>query len=584
MNDKSVTNIMDESQKLQANTKRMWLKHNLKNGLEYIDRNFKLVIPPIRHSNFSIYLYPCYPNTNTKLYIYVDFCHDHYKIIDLLGNGESSKYQDQGYGTLLVNLALQVMRCFSDKKILVKGNISNLNDNDLEKSSSRRHHFWQSFGFKLKSPELYNTPMQAHLNNLNIIDRGMIQHSLSTTLNLHIFYSFINRPTAQESDVTLINNLDLELFSTKQITKYNIINKIRLHSIKWANRLAYSSIIIFIAGTLFLFYPLSTDQLKWFSVLSIVALLFIPNFLTYRLAGFLPGYRRSEKQNKKRLESILSIRNELISLEKKRGGFIWRIYNPLAKIDPTIKNKAFDKMANLSKNQHFELINYQHYGEMLSLLNDKLEKNYLIQPDHNKKIEIDFLFDKYSPSINIKQLEKFAKNLTKTHYIQHVNRLLKKIPQNNLVVNSDNSGFYEFPTLINRLVDDISQIELYVYGEPYWEMQHLYIKLYLSDGVLDFQTMMCTWKQERSDELVNNLCELWRNNLISRTYTNIDYDGIGRYEKKYVSEDPKTFLMDIFNMMNTRWITASDINQYQKKLNDIIIPLVNQSTSPKNFG
>ena len=163
--------------------------------MEYQDKYTRIQITSIINDGFYIYLYPQKSNSQS-IYLCVTLSDNFIRIEDLVGNGEHSGFQNKGYGTLLVNLAIQIIRLiYNDRpNILVTGRVSNMDDEDLVRSSQRRNHFWSSFGFKLKDQKAYNTRMEARLSDLVLKDRGMLSDSLSSMLSLSKFYRYFNRP------------------------------------------------------------------------------------------------------------------------------------------------------------------------------------------------------------------------------------------------------------------------------------------------------------------------------------------------------------------------------------------------------
>ena len=563
MDNDNIKDLMAEFHKQQHDTERMWLQYRLSKGLEYIDRHFNLVLTPVSAlSKFSIYLYPDYPREDHSIYIHFDIFTDHTRMVDLVGNGENSGYQNQGYGTLLVNLALQVMRTIVDNNIPVEGDVSNRGDEDIDTSGARRHHFWQSFGFKPAGPDSHNTTMVANLDELKILNRGSIEGILPTTLRLAEFYPPANRPVIQAQLEKTLRELDVRSFATADLPDANTIYQARTRSLNWTSRLAYLSILCTAGGLAALLYPLSATGWQWLTVATGLGLLTAPGFMTARLVKFVPWYRNAVQDNQGRLDGIQQIQQTIIDLEAAHDGFAWRLYEPLAHIDAGIRSEAFDAIAHSSRSRSSGNVPYQHYGELLAKLQEKVMQNYT-RPAMPASAGSDFLFGDLSDGLDIKQLEGFALTLRPGQFTQQVNRLLKACTDNLLVITGGNTQLYEFPTLIDHLDDEICQIELYRDGEPHWNNPRLGIKLYVSEGVLDFRTTLCAWKSVRAQELVATLGELWRYNLVKQTFIQVDDEGRGRPHKRFMDNEPRAFLLAVFDLLNAHWISAADLKRYQ---------------------
>lgn len=112
---------------------------------------------------------------------------------DLIGNGfNTNPYvnrQNSGYGTLLVNLALQHLKREYLGTTCVTGVLSSQGDPKhdpqlAEACNARRRHFWASFGFRLEVDRASNTRMMARLDELTPKRHGMCANGFARYMPL----------------------------------------------------------------------------------------------------------------------------------------------------------------------------------------------------------------------------------------------------------------------------------------------------------------------------------------------------------------------------------------------------------------
>lgn len=97
---------------------------------------------------------------------------------DILGNNYESGIQGKGFGTLLVNVAIQALREKLPTDAEVTGQMSDVGDPQeptlLEICRSRRAKFWESFGFRILPGEWGFQKIRAKLSDLKEKRDGLV--------------------------------------------------------------------------------------------------------------------------------------------------------------------------------------------------------------------------------------------------------------------------------------------------------------------------------------------------------------------------------------------------------------------------
>lgn len=122
-------------------------------------------------------------------------------IIDLNGTKAGNALHDQGYGTLAMNLGIQLIHFYFNipmghpkaRMLCVSGNISHEaapgvpGSQEYMEDAARRVAFWQRFGFWVREETYPKLPMKANLGDLRLLDGPDTPHGIPRTLPLSRF-------------------------------------------------------------------------------------------------------------------------------------------------------------------------------------------------------------------------------------------------------------------------------------------------------------------------------------------------------------------------------------------------------------
>ncbi len=122
-------------------------------------------------------------------------------IIDLNGTKAGNALHGQGYGTLAMNLGIQLIHFYFNipmgypkaRMLCVSGNISHKaapgvpGSQEYREDAARRVAFWQRFGFWVREEAHPKLPMKANLGDLHLLDGPDTPHSVPRTLSLSRF-------------------------------------------------------------------------------------------------------------------------------------------------------------------------------------------------------------------------------------------------------------------------------------------------------------------------------------------------------------------------------------------------------------
>jgi len=202
----------------------MSTKQKLSKGLEWISGKTKITVQSDGNC-LDVELYPDYPNERSSISLFLNIQRNkRVRVMDLVGNGYYTHYQDGGYGTLIFNIGIQALYAFygvttSDPlthEIVVFGQISSSGDPSDEPERSecgdRRNGFWSGYGFKLKEPDAFDTPMKAKLVDLHLRGLGVTVNGTPRIVELEDFWLKGEAPSLFKSDLQILMDVDFEQF------------------------------------------------------------------------------------------------------------------------------------------------------------------------------------------------------------------------------------------------------------------------------------------------------------------------------------------------------------------------------------
>ncbi|WMS89283.1 hypothetical protein [Pleionea litopenaei] len=358
----------------------MFDMRDLKQGLEWIEGRTKITIE-VCGNNIDIHLYPDYPSEKNR--VSLDLCivyGNRVWVRDLLGNGFSSGIQNKGYGTLLFNIGIQVIYTYfgiaqgnpEANNILVSGKTSSVGDPGNEPAKSecrdRRNGFWSNFGFKLKEPDGFFTPMKAKLSELHARLDGKTENGTLYGLDLEQFWLKGNAPLLFESDIRSLMKLDIESLDLDICPTQDDIEG------EWVKAVYWSKIIrktlfcgLSVVAVYFAFSWLDLLHAFSMSFTAIFICYFLSMYLDERSWRYLPAYKKYNLLQNKRGEIISNARQYIKELEKQHNGFFWRLYQGLRVIDQSLSANIFNEMSEHSKSlyTYFLADRYDDYAKFI---------------------------------------------------------------------------------------------------------------------------------------------------------------------------------------------------------------------------
>lgn len=541
-----------------------WLKYNLTKGMEYREKDVRIHITPCKSNGFSISLDPNIRERRSTIRIHIGFRGDEITVQDLVGNGEGTQYQDKGYGTLLFNLALQVIRVIylDDPDTTVMGDVSNKSDSaDIEGCAKRRNHFWNSFGFTLVDPSAPNTPMSSPLHALKMVDRGLVQGYIPTTLGLSAFYRYFNRCLVPERDAIPIKAINLDDISHKGITSKDKLAALLLRAgsqVNWAFGLL-AIVTIGLCLAFVLEAELAHDAIFKILAASGAALFVFYALLLHKLIGLMPAYRTYLALSEQRRQEITVIQKKIMGIEDELQGAVERVYNALAPSHPLLRDQKLQETARASNTDLVEYVDTETYARLIASIQQILSTPYTLGKDPATELD-DFFFGKINSCISNHNLQQFIHKLDSASLAYQMNRILRRCDHNQLIVTDDTSCPTGFDQFAKKIASDVTLIELYRSREP-TKGPELYIRFYLSEGCLDFRATLSVWKMIRAEELVVCLRALHRNGLIEKTFIKVDENGRGYSERQFLPTTPKETIMEVMCFLNAGWMSEDDIDE-----------------------
>lgn len=540
-----------------------WIRHNLKHGMEYQGKNVRINFVPDQSGGFAIYLDPNTKERRNTVNLFVGFKSGEIVIQDLVGNGESSQYQNKRYGTLLFNIAIQVIRVLyrDEPDLLVKGQVSNKSDSgDLDDGARRRNHFWKSFGFTLDDPTAHNTWMAAPIHALKVVDRGLVDGKIPTTLALSRFYRYFNRCLISEQDVSAIKEVNLDDLDHSGLpSKEKMAGLLRLARTqgRWifgilASMLMGLGVALIVRGDFSREVAFNT-----ITVMGVALFLFYILYL-YKLVGLAPAYREHDKLSKKRNNALTDIRNKILEIEDKLQGAVERAYRALAPLHTSLREQELQETVRKISSTRIDYLDTWQYAQLIKAIQNLLSSPYTLGKDPVTDIE-DFLFGRVCRSISNHALQPFLHRLDSDSFIFQLNRLLKQCDQNRLIVTDGTSYPTGFDLFVKHIARDVNLVEFYRSSEPK-NNPELYIRFFLSEGCLDFRATLTVWKMIRAEELVRCLRALQRNSLMKKAFIKVDTNARGYFENHFLPSEPKETILEVMCFLNAWWMDEDDID------------------------
>ncbi len=364
----------------------LYTKEHLEQGLEWISGKTKISVKH-NHNFIDVTLYPNYPNKDDHINLFLKIGWDkHITVTDLIGNGYNSRYQGQGYGSLIFNVGIQAIYCFFKEtdsefdptQIKITGSVSDSGDPPEEPAKTecfqRRNKFWRSRGFTLKDPTKPQTSMQARLSELIMTKDGITNNGAPKYIKLDDFWLKDKAPALLKSDIDALMKVGLDLDSLSSIPTPEKIDEKWQNAIRWSRFISKPLLVIAILSVSYFSF---TYLPIWDALSYSVTGLFVSYIGCYFLQGWLytklPIYRSYKQLQSLRGDKIRAIRNTIEKIEDSHNGLIWRIHEGLVKLNKSYDQTKFEKLAEHSKNQYFFYLQdkyeqYVHFIEHSKLL------------------------------------------------------------------------------------------------------------------------------------------------------------------------------------------------------------------------
>lgn len=196
---------------------------------------------------------------------------DNAEFVDLVGNGPSTNNHLAGYGRLLVNVAIDLMRRYyaGVDGVVVRGLVSDAGNGDTKDDIARRARFWMDTGMVLEQPELPVTKMAANLDDLQLRLSGSAN---SVCGYRHIPISDFWRPEVAHS---LLNSLE-EINITQRLLNAAKSADAGIESIKMLRGRIKSTgaVAVAISAAVFLMLFNAYGAQPWLMTLAVILLVF----------------------------------------------------------------------------------------------------------------------------------------------------------------------------------------------------------------------------------------------------------------------------------------------------------------------
>lgn len=452
------------------------------------------------------------------------------KIHDLSEKGQNifpwknERIWGNGFGTLVVNTFIELMRLIyfdgkyanliidgkCNKDILIRGSASI--SGSSEESFEKRKRFWSRFGFTFedKSTGRFSAKL-SDLSCVKGVTTTLTSSDISLISSIKGFWRPINRPliksyrkileeTCWEKFQERIDDAKKYQPPLSAISTYGVVDKISL----------LCSIIF------------SEKKYDQYVVLE-----------KHR-------YLRSHAE---------SIVNEIAKIEEEYPGFAYRVYEYWSRFSKNIAIKKYKEIAKFSKHKNISLLTdmYEEYIELMTITSNYFKQygNFYNRDEFECAKYKDFLFGEIiSNKIYISNLGNFSQILSED-LNGHIDRLLRNLSDNCLIVSSSNSSSAEFGEILKN-IPDVHLVELYPFPSHNggW---YLYMKTFHESGVIDFHCDWEVYKDVRVNEMVSNaIYPLFSQKLNSKCY----FTENGK--KQFLSSNPRAFLEAVFDIVDLK--------------------------------
>jgi hypothetical protein len=516
----------------------------------------------LRDNWLDIYYFPDQTRDEPNIRLFVELRENSVKFTDLIGNGTGTGYQCKYIGTVLVNLAIQMLKLIYKEKhesIIVTG--ETCPDRTAQEPSyttdiARRAHFWQRFGFVLENPTEAVSPFRSNLANLQIVDRGVVG-DISTLLSVNSFWRNYHQPKLYPQDMVLIQQVDTDSYHRiKQGKSRNEIQAIQDSLDKNRLNLFYFFCISAYLTQLYFFYDLPVKWLLTVALGFYFSSVFIAHRYTEKLNAIFPAFYDLKKWNELRQEARMHWQ-VIIDTEKQRPGLLKRFYQALLSSNSIQRNPILDDSSN--KPEYSNMDQRDLCIEWYPLIEKfKNQFNVLnkVGRQHADSKYIDFLFGAtYCNGMSISQFNDFATQLD-DQFEYHFNRLVKLLPDNRVTITG---GTFSELTGMNKL-SNIARVELYTSGNINSDYVRIHFRLFILEGIVDFQCDWSVYKETRRQESLVVLSQLVKQNLLVKTFI---VDG-ENYIK--VPEDPDGLLYSFLDLGKCFCVEPDEFKAYTKLL------------------
>lgn len=331
----------------------------MKKSIEWISGKTRIVCKQDDNS-IQINLYPNYPKDHC-IVLKASFVEGCFTFDDLTGNGSNSGHQEQGWGKLIVNTAIQLLgKAHREKygsippnEIQVQGETSNEGDPKSEPESSacrnRRNRFWESFGLSIQNEEAFHSKIYTTQANLKYNKRGRTANNDPTYIDLKYFWKLDERPALIEADVDYLNTINLDLLNEDSIPKKETYETLERKA-KWQQDLLDKScfslgvvIILLVASAVGLSLNTVTA-----TILGIIAWRYLCFSLFARIGQNFSSTKKARLQRDYRNSKIKEMNDAIEDIENEINGFIWRIHPYLRRFEG-FRSEEYDELAKLSR-------------------------------------------------------------------------------------------------------------------------------------------------------------------------------------------------------------------------------------------
>jgi hypothetical protein len=488
---------------------------------------------------------------------------DRVELVDLTGNGIGNSTNNVGIGTLLVNVAIQILRTIYDGRlqdVSVRGTtcpLSGLDGREHEIDVANRVRFWTSFNLTIDEPEQPRAAIRGLLSEFRLKDRGKCLGKINTLLSIRDFWRGYHRPNLFPQELDSLRQLDLDKSSLLKLPSDEELDNKEEQT---RNRYFYIRTVVTTAFFIFLVRLLFLNDLMSFNWLSgAIALTLAFQWLLHRFT--FPFIHENFYQRQARKEKRLVVDREqekLVEVNDHHPYIFARLYRSVTKTWPNQISSVLAESQDFSeyayyKQNHQTILEWVKFIESFkNQFGQSINRKFMLAPHEVR----DHLFEIQSNSITIGELTRYSE-LLETEFEFHLNRLLRSIGTHELSVSGNSNAC---PRKILKNLRSIAMIELYPNGPYFSDPMRVQMKIILREGTVFLEPQWGVYKDIRRHETLSGLSILLAEEFRNKAFIRDDDRLLP------LSTDARDFILQILDLGNCRDIENDELHKYVEQL------------------